>query len=107
MSQTRIGNMSLFPNTSLVFDVRKLIVQTFNVSEKQAQEYAAEMVALAEGWGSSGTALNLDWSYRIKKDLGGGKLLKWRSDEERIKFETAEKQKFAAWDTFISTKHRA
>ena len=99
--------MSPFPITPLVREVQKLIDQTFHVSEPQAQEHAAEMVALAEGWGSQGTSLNLDWSYRIKKDLGETKKLEWRSDEERVKFENTEGQKYAAWNAFINTKHRA
>jgi hypothetical protein len=93
--------MSIFPITPLVRDVQKLIVQTFDVSEQEAQEHAAELVALAEGWGSPQAALNLDWSYRIRKDLGETKKLRWRSDEERRRFEAAEKQKYADWDTFI------
>lgn len=99
--------MSIFPITPLVRNVQKLIVQTFDVSEQEAQEYAAELVALAEGWGSRELALNLNWSYRIKKDLGETKTLRWRSEEERARFEAAEKQKYAAWDAFINTKHRA
>lgn len=99
--------MSIFPITPLVRDVQKLIVQTFDVSEREAQEYAAELVALAEGWGSPETALNLDWSYRIKKDLGETKKLRWRSEEERTRFESTEGQKYAAWDAFINSKYRA
>ena len=99
--------MSIFPITPLVREVQKLIIQTFDVSDQQAQEYAAELVALAEGWGSPQTALNLDWVYRIKKDLGETKKLRWRSEEERANFEVAEKQKYAALDAFINTKHRA
>jgi hypothetical protein len=99
--------MSLFPITPLVCSVQKMIVLTFDISEQEAQEYAAEMVALAEGWGSSDTVLSLDWSYRIKKDLGETKKLKWRSNEEHIKFEATERLKYAAWDAFINTKHRA
>ncbi len=99
--------MSIFPITPLVRDVQKLIVQTFDVSEQQAQEFAAELVSLAEGWGSPETALNLDWSYRIKKDLGETKKLRWRSEEERARFEAAQKQQYAALDAFINTKHRA
>ena len=94
--------MSIFPITPLVRDVQKLIVQTFDVSEQEAQDHAAELVALAEGWGSPQTALNLDWSYRIKKDFGETKRLRWRSEEERAKFEAAEKRKYAAWDAFIN-----
>ena len=92
--------MSIFPITPLVRDVQKLIVQTFDVSEREAQDYAAELVSLAEGWGSPQTALNLDWSYRIKKDLGETRKLKWRSEEDHARFEAAEKQKYAAWDAF-------
>ena len=61
--------MSIFPVTPLVRQVQNLIVQTFDVSEQAAQDYAAEMVSLAEGWRSPETAANMDWSYRIKKDL--------------------------------------
>lgn len=98
--------MSIFPITPLVREVQRLIVQTFDVSEQQAQEYAAELVALAEGWGSPETALNLDWSYRIKKDLGETMKLRWRSEEERARFEATEKQKYVAWDAFISGRLR-
>ena len=99
--------MSIFPITPLVRRVEGLILETFQVSEQQAQDVAAELVALAEGWGSRETALNLDWSYRIKKDLGETKKLRWRSEDERARFEAAERQKYAAWDTFINTKHPA
>jgi len=99
--------MSVFPITPLVRDVQKLIFQTFDVSEQEAQDYAAELVSLAEGWGSPKTALNLDWSYRIQKDLGETKKLRWRSEEERAKFEATEKQKYAAWDAFITGRRQA
>lgn len=42
--------MSIFPITPLVRQVQSLILQTFDVSEQAAEEYAAELVALAEGW---------------------------------------------------------
>lgn len=99
--------MSIFPITPLVREVQKLILQTFDVSDQHAQEYAAELVALAEGWGGPQGTLNLDWVYRIKKDLGELKKLRWRSEEERARFEAAEKRKYAAWDAFTNTKHRA
>jgi hypothetical protein len=99
--------MSIFPITPLVRDVQKLIVQTFDVSEQEALDHAAELVALAEGWGSPQTALNLDWSYRIKKDFGETKRLRWRSEEEGAKFEATEKQKHAAWDAFIKGRRHA
>ena len=99
--------MSIFPITPLVRQVQGLIVQTFDVSEQQAQDYAAELVALAEGWGSPAAAASLDWSYRIKKDLGETKKLRWRSEDERTRFESAERQKYAAWDAFISGRRHA
>ena len=76
--------MSIFPITPLVRQVQGLIVETFYVSEEHAQEYAAEMVSLAEGWGSPETAAQLDWSYRIRKDLGEtGKLRACLKNHER------------------------
>src|SRR5580693_1024174 len=93
--------MSIFPITPLVRQVQSLIIQTFDVSEQAAQEYAAELVALAEGWGSPEKAAGLDWSYRIKKDLGEVKKLKWRSEEERNSFEASQNQNYEAYDALI------
>ena len=41
--------MTIFPITPLVRRVQSLIIETFDVSEEAAQDYAAELVALAEG----------------------------------------------------------
>ena len=62
------------------------------------------MVSLAEGWGSPEAAANLDWSFRIKKDLGEAKKLRWRSEDDRILFEAGEKQKYADWNAIISRR---
>jgi hypothetical protein len=93
--------MSIFPITPLVHQVQRLMVETFDVSEPAALDYAAELVSLAEGWGSPEAAAQLDWSYRIRKDLGETRKLRWRSEEERKLFEAAERQKYDAWDAFI------
>jgi hypothetical protein len=79
--------------------VQALIVETFDVSEQAAQDHAAELVALAEGWGSPEKAATLDWPYRIRKDLGGK--LKWRSEVERRKFDEAQQQKYQAYEFLI------
>ena len=60
-----------------------------------------------EGWGSRQTALNLDWSYRIKKDLGETGKLKWRSEEERTRFKESQRQKYHAYDAFIRRRGHA
>lgn len=99
--------MSIFPITPLVRQVQGLILETFVVSEQQAEEFAAEMVSFAEGWGSPETAATLDWSYRIRKDLGETRKLPWRSQAEREKFEAAENQKYREWDVIIASKYRA
>jgi len=99
--------MGIFPITPLVREVQTLIFQTFDVSEQAAQDYAAELVALAEGWGSPENAAQLDWSYRIRKDLGETKQLQWRSDQERARFEAAENQKYADWDAFIRSRRHS
>ncbi len=101
------ARMSIFPITSLVRHVQLLILGTFDVSEQQAQEYAAELVSRAEGWGDAETAANLDWAYRIRKDLGETGRLRWRSEAEREKFEAAERQRYKEWDAIIRTKYRA
>ena len=77
-------------------------MQTFAVSEKTAEDCAAELVALAEGWGSPEKAAQLDWAYRIRKDLGIGRKFPWRSEDERISFQAAEKQRQQAYELLIS-----
>ena len=97
--------MSMFPGGPLVDRVRGLIVETFEVSERDAQEQAALLVALAEGWGDSSKAGQIDWSYRVRKDLN--KKFRWRSEAEREKFESGEKQKFAAYEGYIRNQKRS
>lgn len=99
--------MSIFPTSPLVRQVQGLILETFAVAENVAHDHAAELVALAEGWGNPEAAAQLDWSYRIRKDLGETGKLRWRSQEERLRFETAERQKYEAWDAFIRSGKRA
>jgi hypothetical protein len=97
--------MSIFPITPLVRRVQGLILQTFDVPEQVAEDCAAELVALAEGWGSPEKAAQLDWTYRIQKDLGVGRKFPWRSDAERLSFEAAEKQRHQAYEFLISKRH--
>ena len=98
--------MSIFPITPLVRRVQTLISDTFEVTEQQAEEYAAEMVSLAEGWGTPETAAQLDWSYRVRKDLGETRKLKWRSEIEREAFEGDQKRKYQELDAFINIRKR-
>src|SRR5712664_3065884 len=95
----------IFPITPLVLEVQTLILGTFDVSEQQALDSAAEMVSLAEGWSDRETAARMDWNYRIRKDLGETRKLPWRSREEREKFEAAETRKYREWDAIIRTKY--
>ncbi len=97
--------MTIFPITPLVRRVQSLIVETFDVSETAAQDYAAELVALAEGWGSPEKAASLDWAYRIRKDLGAK--LKWRSEAERRKFDEEQQQKHQAYEFLIRGRTQA
>jgi hypothetical protein len=105
MKMTPPKSRELFPITPLVRRVQGLILQTFDVSDRQAQDYAAELVGLAEGWGGPEKAARLDWSYRIKKDLG--EKLRWRSAADHAKFQADLKQKYQAYDAFISERKRA
>jgi hypothetical protein len=97
--------MSIFPITPLVRRVQGLIFQTFDVSEQQAEDCAAELVALAEGWGSPEKAEQLDWSYRTKKDLG--EKLKWRSLADHTPFQADLKQNYQSNEAFISGRKHA
>ncbi len=75
------------------------------MSEKVAEECAAELVSLAEGWGSPEAAARLDWSYRIKKDLGHK--FQWKSDTERQAFHKQEEDGYKAYDLLIKRPNRA
>lgn len=97
--------MSIFPNTPLAGRVKTLILATFDVLEEEAQEHAARMAALAEGWGSLEKAEALDWSYRVKKDLGHK--LRWRSESEREAFRRYEQEQYKAYEILIRRPPRA
>jgi hypothetical protein len=97
--------MSIFPITPLVRRVQALVLETFDVSEQEAEDYAAELVALAEGWGSPETAPELDWPYIIRKRLGETRKLRWRSEAERLSFEATRKQTFEAYEAFTRSRH--
>lgn len=98
--------MSQFPNPALVRRVQEMILQTFEISEQRAESYAMGLVALAEGWGSSKTAPNLDWPYIIRKRLGETEKLPWRSEAERLSFETRRSQTFEAYEAYIRGQHQ-
>jgi hypothetical protein len=97
--------MSDIPSPSLVSRVESLIMEIFDVSAQEAHNYASGLAALAEDWGSPENAARLDWSYRVKKDLG--MKLRWRSDAERKKFEPEQQERFRAYDALNQTKYRA
>ena len=99
--------MSIFPITPLVRQVQHLILETFDITEQQAEDYAAEMVSLAEGWGSPEIAATMDWNYQIRNSLGEARKLPWRSQAEREKFEAAQNEKYRAYDAIIRSKYRA
>ena len=101
----RAGRMNIFPITPLVRRIQALILQTLNVPEQVAEDCAAELVAMAEGWGSPEAAARLDWTYRVRKDCGVDRKFAWRSEEERLSFEAAEKQKHQAYEFLISKRH--
>lgn len=96
--------MSIFPITPLVRQVQAQVLRTFDVSEQVAEDYAALNVALAEDHGGPGKAAQLDWDYRIKKD-GADKNWLWRSEDERARFEAAQKERYQAYEFLISKRH--
>ena len=97
--------MSDSPSSALVARVESLILETFDVPREEAHGYASGLAALAEGWGSPEKAVNLDWAYRVRKDLGAK--LRWRSDAERKRFQSDQQERFKAYDALIKTKYRA
>jgi hypothetical protein len=91
--------VSDFPTLSLIEHVEALILQIFDVPREAAHRPALELAALAEGWGSPEAAQELDWSFRLKMDLGDK--LEWRSaaDQDRFRREREERRK--VYELFI------
>ena len=77
------------------------------IEQADAPNPAMTSVFQIGSWGSPEIAAQTDWPYRIRKDLGETRKLKWRSEAEREKFEAAQKKKYAEWDIIIGTKPRA
>jgi hypothetical protein len=94
--------MSTFPDTPLTDRIQRIILETFEISESAAHDHAVRLGALAECWGDPQTSGELDWTYRVRKDLG--KRFKWRSETERESFEVSERQKFAAYEGYIKNQ---
>jgi hypothetical protein len=97
--------MSEFSTYSLVRRVQGLILETFEISEQEAEVQAAGMVALAEGWGTVETAQELDWTYLIRKRLGEAKNFKWRSEADRQRFEADQILKYESYESLIRNRH--
>src|SRR6266446_4336635 len=69
---------------TIVSALKGLILETFEVSAEEARALAFGLVASGD-WGSdSDPAPILDWSYRVKQELG--EKLRWRSEAERERF---------------------
>lgn len=86
------------PSPSLVARIRDVILATFDVSAKEAQEQACGLAVLAEGWGNQ-SVKQLDWAYTVRKRLG--ETFKWRSDAERQKFESERKLISNSYERYI------
>lgn len=94
---------SPFPVTALARSLQARVVALFDVTEVDAQSYAAELAAVAEGWGDSTNIAQIDWDHRIMKDIGMRRCLTWRSDQQRLSFIAGEQQKQQAYENFVST----
>lgn len=90
-------------SSSLVAQIRDVILATFNVSFEQAQEHAQGLAALAEGWGSE-SAQQVDWPYTVRKRLGES--LRWRSDAERSAFYAKRQQTISSYERYIQQNKR-
>lgn len=96
--------MSEFPSPPLVAEIQGLILKTFDVSKQEAHHHALGLAASAEGKGGTESAARLDWSYRVKKDLG--EKLRWRSEADRKSFRSDQEQSHRAYDAYIQNKRR-
>jgi len=89
-------------NTStLVARVKALIISIFEISDREAQENAEGLVALAEGWGGPKVS-DIDWAYQIKKKFG--EKLKWKSEEVRKAYFSDRKTTFQAYEGYIRNR---
>ena len=97
--------MSEFPTHSLVAKIQAIILATFELSQQDADTYASSFAMLAEDWGSKESAAQLDWQYRVRKELG--QKLRWKSEVEREKFFSEQQQWHKDYDKIFSSKNRA
>jgi len=93
--------MTNSPSSSSVALVARMIFDIFDVTEKEAQEGATGLVALAEGWGGAGAA-PLDWATEIKKHFGTR--LKWRSEIIHQRFLDDKKKTITAYESYIQAR---
>jgi hypothetical protein len=91
--------MNESPSPTLVADVQALISALFEVSTAEAHTRAVGLVLLAENWGTPESAKNLDWSLRVKRDLGSK--LQWRSTAIKEQFEKDEKDRLASLEKHV------
>src|SRR5262245_54468580 len=97
--------MSDSPLSTIVSHVEGLILRTFLVSKEEARERASGLVEVAEGKGGLEAARSLNWSYRVKKDLGDK--FKWRSEAEREEFACDRQSSVDAYEEYIRQNKRA
>ncbi|MCC6354232.1 MAG: hypothetical protein IT577_10120 [Verrucomicrobiae bacterium] len=90
-------------SSSLASRVRDIILATFDTSDQEALDHAIALVNLSEGWGGQGAA-NLDWVYRVKKELG--KKMKWRSDVDRHEFESDTRLRHDRYEDLVRKQKR-
>ena len=92
------------PSQSLVSLIQNIIVETFEISDAEAETRAETFALLAEDKGGQAKAATLDWRYRVKKDLGDK--LKWRSEAAHHEFIRLQKQGYESYEILISKPQR-
>lgn len=84
-------------------EVRAIVVDTFEISDEEAQEHAIGLVLLAEGWGGTNTP-NLNWAYIVRKKFADK--LKWKSETDRMAFFADRQSGYDAYENYIQKNKR-
>jgi len=99
----KLSVMNKDPSPILVANIRSHVLATFVVADEEAQSIALGLALLAEGWGGS-SAQDLDWNYRVKKDLG--KKFAWRSEEDQKNFNATRELANKSYEYLIRSRKR-
>jgi hypothetical protein len=95
--------MNEFSSTRLISQIQAVMLETFEVKEREASDIATRLAALAEGWGGSDMD-QIDWIDIIAKRFGN--TLRWRSEAQRVEFESRRDNVIRSYEQYVRQNTR-